>query len=138
MTEAIKVDGLAQFRRDLKTIDSDLPKTLRLALNKAADLVVADAQPKVPTISGRAKRSIRSKSTGTKVRVSGGGKRAPHYPWLDFGGRVGRSRSIQRPFMKKGRFIYRAYFDARDSGEFAKVLERELIDVARKAGIEVD
>jgi len=136
MTDAIKIEGLKQFSRDLKTLDKDLPKALRLAFNEAADLVVDDARPRVATQSGRARKTVKAASTRTKARVSGGGGRAPYYPWLDFGGRVGRNRSVKRTFKKKGRYIYAAYFKHRDSGDFQDVLNENLIDVARKAGIE--
>lgn len=137
MADPISITGLRKFSRDLKKLDSDLPKALRLALNEAADVVVSDARPRVPSRSGRAKRSIKARSTRTAVRVSGGGSRAPYYPWLDFGGRVGPGGSIRRPFIKDGRYIYRAYFDASVRDEFTRVLEKSLIKVAASAGIEV-
>lgn len=136
MTDAIKIDGLKQFSRNLKTLDSDLPKGLRLAFNEAASIVVDDAKGRAPSASGRARKSIKAASTRTKARVSAGGGRAPYYPWLDFGGRVGRNRSVKRPFKKKGRYIYASYFKHRDSGDFQDVLNESLIEVARKAGIE--
>lgn len=136
--DPISITGLRKFSRDLKKIDNDLPKTLRVALNEAADVVVSDARPRVPRRSGRAQRSIKARSTRTAVRVSGGGSRAPYYPWLDFGGRVGKARSIRRPFLKDGRFIYRAYFDAAVRDRFSTVLEKSLIKVAESAGVEVE
>ena len=138
MTEAIKIEGLKEFTRDLKRIDSDLPKLVRLANNAAANLVVDDARPRVPSMSGKAGRSIKAASTRTKSRVSGGGGRAPYYPWLDFGGKVGRRGSVKRAYKPKGRYIYRAYFQARDSGEFLEIMTKELVDVARQAGIDVE
>lgn len=136
--EPIKIEGLREFVRDLKKIDSDLPKMVRVANNMAADVVVGYARPRVPSRSGRARRSVKAKSTRTKVRVVGGGNRARHYPWLDFGGKVGRNRSVSRPFRKDGRYIYKGYFLSRDSGEFQEVLTKALLDVARQAGVEVD
>jgi hypothetical protein len=138
MSQAVKVEGLAEFSRNLKKLDSDLPKALRLALNSAADLVVGKARPSIPTSSGRAARSVRSRSTRTAVRVTGGGARAPYYPWLDFGGRVGRNKSIVRPFYKDGRYIYASYFQLKASGEFQEALETALLDVCRQAGVEVE
>ncbi len=138
MTEAIEIEGLKKFSKDLKRLDNDLPKALRLALNDAANIIVDDAKPRIPSRSGKAKRSVKASSTRTKARVSGGGGRALYYPWLDFGGRVGRNRSIRRPFKKKGRYIYRSYFAARDSGEFQDALNKNLIKVASSAGIEID
>lgn len=136
MTDAIKIDGLSKFQRDLKKIDSDLPKALRIALNQAADVVVGYARPRVPKKTGRAGASIKARSTRTQVRVSEGGNRAPHMPWLDFGGAVGRRRSVRRAFLKEGRFIYKAYFD--NQAEFVEILENSLLDVVKQAGIEVE
>lgn len=138
MTDAIKVDGLAQFVRDLKKLDDELPKMVRLANNEAANLVIRRAVPTIPKRSGRAARSVQARSTRTAVRVAEGGNRAPYMPWLDFGGKVGRNHSVRRPFLKKGRYIYRAYGELRDSGEFQRVMTAGLLDVAASAGIEVD
>lgn len=136
MTQAIRIDGLAQFSRNLRKLDNDLPKALRVGLNEAADIIVGEAKQRVPKRSGRAAGSIRAQSTRTTVRVSAGGRRAKYYPWLDFGGRVGRGRSVRRAFLKEGRYIYRAYFDNRD--KFGAALQRSLLDVAAKAGVAVD
>jgi hypothetical protein len=138
VADPIKVEGLNQFARNLKKLDADLPKALRVALNSSAELVVDRARPDVPRRSGRARGSIRPRSTRTAVRVTGGGRRAPYYPWLDFGGRVGRRRSVARAFMKDGRYIYDAYFKLKAAGEFQEALEDALLDVARQAGVEVE
>lgn len=134
MTDAVKIEGLTQFRRGLKDIDAALPKALRLAFNEAADAVVSDARPRVPRRSGDARASVKARSTQTKARVSGGGRRAPYYPWLDFGGKI--PRGPRRPFIgRTGRYIYRAFFARRD--EFVDNLSEQLVKVARDAGIEV-
>jgi hypothetical protein len=135
---AIQIEGLAQFVRNLKKLDSDLPKAVRVAFNGAADLVVSGAQGKVPRHTGRAARSIKAQSTRTEARVSAGGNKAPYYPWLDFGGRVGKSKSVYRPVLKSGRYIYPTFFALRSSGQFEKVMTGALLDVARSAGIEVE
>lgn len=136
MAEPIRIDGLAEFSRNLRKLDRELPKGLRIALNEAANVIVGYAQPRVPRRSGRAARSIKARSTRTAVRVQGGGARVPYYPWLDFGGRVGRKRSINRPFKKEGRYIYAGYHAKKT--EFSSVLERALLQVAASAGVEVD
>jgi hypothetical protein len=135
MADPIKIDGLSQFRANLKKLDRDLPKALRLAFNAAADIVVDDARPRVPSRSGKARASVKAKSTQSYSRVSGGGNKAPYYPWLDFGGKVGRNRSVSRPFIKDGRYIYHAYY--RNRHRYVEVLEASLIKVADQAGIEV-
>ena len=136
MAEPIRIDGLAAFSRNLKKISDDAPKKLRLALNEAADVVVADAVRRVPRRSGRAAASVKARSTRTAVRISGGGNRAPYYPWLDFGGRTGRKRSVRRAFLPDGRYIYAAYFDKQP--QFEQVLVRSLVDLVEGAGLVMD
>lgn len=136
MAETIKIDGLNEFVRNLKKLDADLPKTLRVGFNDAAQIVVDYAKPRVPHKSGKAAGSIRAQSTRTTVRVSEGGKRAPYMPFLDFGGRVGRKRSIVRPFIKEGRFLYAALDDRHDV--IVAAVQKALHDAATAAGLAVD
>lgn len=137
MTDAIRVTGLREFRLGLKSMDSGLPKTMRVTLNDAAGVIVTDARTRVPRRSGRAAGSIRARSTQTMARVSAGGGRATYYPWLDFGGRVGRRNSVVRPYVgKHGRYIYRAYMTRKSA--FAEALSDGLVDLARRSGIDVD
>ncbi|MGE3414113.1 MAG: HK97 gp10 family phage protein [Dehalococcoidia bacterium] len=134
--ELIRVTGLKEFRRNLRAMDKNLPKGLRLAGNAAAQIVVDTARPRVPRLTGRAAGSVRASSTQGAARVSGGGARVPWYPWLDFGGRVGRNRSVRRPFLKEGRYIWAAFADRR--ADVQDRLRDELVKVARGAGIEAD
>jgi hypothetical protein len=134
---AVKIEGLSEFNAQLKAMDRNLPKAVRIAFNKAADVVVADARPRIPTLTGAARGSVKARSTRTAARVVGGGSRAPYYPWLDFGGRVGRGGSAHRPFLQDGRYLYNAYFRKRASGEFVDVMSKALIQVAKSAGITV-
>lgn len=138
LIDPISVDGLAAFSRNLKKLDSDLPKALRIALNEAAQVVVDYAAPRIPRRTGRAAASLKAKSTRTKVRVGAGGRRAPYFPWLDYGGRVGRKHATARPFIKEGRYVYKGYFAKRDSGEFQDVLTKALLGVAAQAGVVVE
>jgi hypothetical protein len=134
--EPIRIHGLAEFRRDLRKLDRELPKALRIALNEAANIVVDDARPRIPRRTGRAAATLKAKSTGTAVRVAAGSTRAPYYPWLDWGGRVGRRKSVQRAFLKEGRYIYPSYH--RNQDRFEEVLSKALTDVATQAGLDVD
>ena len=136
MAEPITIDGLSQFIRNLKKLDADLPKTLRKGFNDAATIIVDYAKPRVPHRTGKAARSIRAQSTRSSVRVTEGGPRAPYMPWLDFGGKVGRAKSVSRPFLKEGRFLYAGLKDERDK-IYASV-EATLIAAAVAAGVEVD
>lgn len=134
----INVEGLKEFTKALKAVDKDLPKALRLAFNEASEMVVSDAKPKVDRLTGRAAKSVRKSSTRTKARVSGGSKRVPYYGWLDFGGKSGKDGSVYRPYRTDGRYIYAAYFPLRDSGEFGRVMQDGLLDIARQAGLEME
>lgn len=136
LVEPIKITGLAEFSRNLRKLNSDLPKALRIAHNEAAQLIVDWAQPRIPRRSGRAAGTLKARSTRTESRVQGGSKRVPYYPWLDFGGRVGRRKSVARPFIKQGRYIYPGL--SANYGKFAEILTEQLVDVARQAGVEVD
>lgn len=132
----IKITGLREFNRSLRAMDADLPKALRQCLNVAADVVIDHAVPKVPRRTGRAAASLRARSTRTQSRVSGGSARAPYYPWLDFGGRVGRGHAVKRPFYKEGRYLYVAYREHHD--EFEAVLDSELQELVRRSGLGLD
>lgn len=132
MAEIIQVRGLKEFNRELRRVDKNAPKGLRLAGNKAADIVIRSAVPRIPRRTGRAAGSVKAASTRTAARIQGGGARAPYYPWLDFGGRVGRNNSVHRPFLRRGRYIWAAFGDRRDSVE--DTLRDELTRVAESAG----
>lgn len=135
MPDAIKVEGLNQVVRALKKFDADIPKALRVAFNNAADIVVSTAQPRVPTRSGRARASIKSRSIRTAVRVQEGGPKAPYMPWLDFGGRTGKKKSVVRPFMKEGRYVWWAFAQRKD--DVMEAALKGITDAAESAGLDV-
>lgn len=139
MADPIRITGLREFTKNLKTMDSELPKAVRIANNAAADIVTAYAKPRVPfgpNRGGHAARSIKAKSTRTAVRVSGGGKKHPYYAWLDFGGKVGVNRSISRRFIKEGRYLYPGFTNNRE--QVQTELAAALVAIAEGAGIGVD
>lgn len=133
--QPIKIVGLKEFNRSLRKLDKDLPKSLRLALNEAGEIVVQWVKPKVPVDSGAAADSVKTRSTRTSARVTGGTTKVPYFAWLDYGGRVGRNRSVKREFKAEGRYIYPGYYANVEKIE-AKLREA-LLDVARNAGLEV-
>lgn len=135
MADAIQVVGLKQFTKALKDMDKELPKTLRLVNNAVANIVVEGAAPEIPSRSGRARRSLKARSTRTAVRIAAGGKRVPYYGWLDFGGSTGINRSVHRPFYKEGRYIYPTYTASRD--RVTDEMIAGYTQLARDAGLEV-
>lgn len=133
VADPIRIEGLREFIRAVKSADADLPKAVRLAGNAAADIVVNVAKPRVPRRSGRAAGSIRARSTQSEARIAAGGARVPYFGFLDFGGRVGRKHATSRPFLKRGRYIWAAYAD--NIPQVQEAMAEALSDVARRAGL---
>lgn len=131
----VSVEGLSQFGRSLRKLDADLPKGLRIALNGTADALIGWTRPKIPSRTGAARASLKAKSTRTAVRIGVGGRRAPYYPWLDFGGATGIRRSVQRRFYSEGRYLYPTLAEHRP--DFTRILESALTGVAERAGLDV-
>lgn len=133
--EPIKVTGLKEFRRNIKTISTDLPKCIRLANNEVADIVVVWVKQRMENRSGGAVSTVRVASTQKEVRVREGSAKRPYVPWLDFGGRVGPRRAVKRKFYSDGRYLYPALAANRDI--MTEKLADQLIALCRKAGVEV-
>lgn len=118
--DPVRVEGLAELRRDLRKVgDVDTLRELRDGLKKAAGIVADDARRRVPSKSGRARSSVRAGASGNRAYVAGGKKSVPYYGWLDFGSRrpvVGNARA-RGPWSgsgvgpSEGRFIYPAITD---------------------------
>lgn len=136
MIEKVGVEGLSKFSRSLKQVSSDAPKALRIALNGASDYLISEARPLIPSRTGRARASLKASSTRTAVRVSEGGPKAPYMPWLDYGGRTGPRRSVERPFIKEGRYLYPTLHKSRE--QFTDLLTSAIVGVATGAGLDVD
>jgi hypothetical protein len=134
VAETVTITGLRELTKVLRQADTELPKQLRIALNEAAESVAAGARKKVPKRSGRAAASYKARSTRTAARIAIGGRKAPYVPWLDFGGRTGINRSVNRRFYRDGRYLYPTLAEQRP--EFIMRLEKVLTDIATEAGFE--
>lgn len=133
----VHIEGLREFRQALRRVERDAPKQLRVAFNDVANVVVQATKPQVPVRRGKAQGSVRARSTQEKARVVAGGKRVPYYPWLDFGGRVGRKNATVREFVADGRYLFPTYRQLRDRGVIEEKLVRAIVRVARSVGWEV-
>lgn len=143
MANVVKISGIKETSKALREVSKDAQKELRKGMLEIADTVARAASAKVPSVSGAAAASIKPKGSVKGASISMGGPSAPYYPWLDFGGSVGRghkakqagSGSIKRPFIKEGRFLYPTIGEHKDYiGETAYKL---LADLAEKHGLEV-
>lgn len=133
----IEVQGLRELQRALRDVDRAMPKALRLALNEASELVIDYARGRMPSRTGRARASLKARSSQREARVALGGRAAPYAPWLDFGGQGRRKgRPPARPFIREGRYVYKGL--AVHRADVQRTLERALVDVAKGAGLEVD
>jgi hypothetical protein len=136
MGEQIKVTGLREFQAALKAMDRDLPKQMRLALNEAATVVIDYAKPRMPSRTGRARASVKARSSQRASRVAIGGNRAAWVPWLDFGGEGRRKgRPPARPFIREGRYLYAGLRVKRD--DVTRIMSEALTRLAKDAGLEV-
>lgn len=130
----IEVVGIKELRAALEAVDAGAAQALKTVFTNAATDVAADAARRVPVgPTGKARKSVKARGSAKHAEVVAGGKRVPYYPWLDFGGAVGRSRSVKRHVIKGGRFLYPA-FSARRASVNAE-LERALTELARTAGL---
>lgn len=132
----IKINGLKELSRQLKAAPGEAEKMIKPALNEAAQIIVNVARPKIPTLTGAARSSLSVKSTARESRVQAGGTKAPYYPWLDYGGKIGRNGSISRPFDKGGRYIYPAY--AQEHANIMRLLEQRIAEAVAAAGLDVE
>lgn len=129
----VEVDGLRALRAALRDVDKSFSRELGQAGKRAAELVAESARAKVPVRSGAARGSVRA-TAGRGGSVSGGGARAPYFPWLDWGGRVGRGKSVYRPVVQGGRYLYPALGERRDDviDTFVALVD----ELTRKAGLQ--
>lgn len=134
--DPIKIKGLIEFQRALKAIEDGAQKQLRVVFNAVAETVAGGARRRVPSKSGKARGSVKVASSQREAIVKAGGARVAYYPWLDFGGRVGIHKSVSRPFVQTGRYLYPSYDANRAS--IGQAVEQGLVDLVRSSGLEVD
>lgn len=119
----VEIHGVRELNSALKKVDAELPKELRVRFLGIANEVIGVAQQKMPYQTGEAANSIKprasQKGAGIAFPAGGGVYKAAYYPWLDFGGAVGRKKSSVRPFIKTGRFIYPAIEESKGDIEEA-------------------
>ena len=130
----IRVTGDREVIAALGRIKSVMPAVENTSGTVSAAQIAAFARARVPSgppTGGHASSSV--VAMGKEVR--GGGAAFPYFPWLDFGGRVGRGNSISRPFMKTGRYIWRGYVTLKPQVE--DNMEHALVGAIRLTGLEV-
>lgn len=92
----VEVRGLKELSAAFQQLDDDTAQRLKASMldisqgvvSVATALVVADVG------SGKASSSIKAKASTRGASIAFGGTRAPYFPWLDFGGSVGRGHKV--------------------------------------------
>lgn len=132
--KAVTVKGLGEFNAALRRVP-ELTDAMRSEVSHdAADLAHGWALGRIPRRTGRAAESLRLKRYGLLWGLSGGDARtAPYYPWLDFGGRTGRKRSVKRQFIEGGRYIYPGF--AATVGEAQRLMTAAVEKMLNRAGL---
>lgn len=138
--QGIAIEGLADFRRALKSVGAELPKMLKQELKEAAAhaefVAVQSYSLRYQSHRGKTVRSIRIRATSTGVALAFGGAGFPYAGGQEFGA-VGTKQF--RPYTgrgpggrgSRGRFIYPA---VRGEGpEVIKELEERLERLAKRA-----
>ena len=136
--DPIRVEGIREVAAALRAIDKGLQKELRDGMKAAAEIVVPEIQARVPHRRGKAAASVKAKGTNRGAGISFGGTKAPYFPWLDFGGSVGRghepgkanSGAIKRDIVQGGRYVYPAI--AAKQPEVREKVDDLLADLIRR------
>jgi hypothetical protein len=141
----VVMHGIRELSGALRRVDARLPGEIRAEFRGVADQVAAKVASKVPRRSGRAAASVKGRASGRNASIVAGGRAAPHFPWLDFGGSVGRghrprvpwSGAIRRDWRGKpggeGRYIYPTIREERD--EIIEGADQAVERVLRKVGV---
>lgn len=102
----VEIEGLKEIQKQLRDLDPDLAKELKQINLAVADMVADMARANVPSKSGAARSTVKAKGEQRYAVIKAGGRKAPYYPWLDFGGRRGQEQKQSRPFIDAGRYLW--------------------------------
>ncbi len=134
----VKVTGLREVNSALKEVDAGLPKAMQREFKAIAEVVATAARGKEPRRTGRAAGSISARATqrGAGIAFSDSDGSVPYFPWLNFGGGVGRKHSIQRSVVTPDRYIYTSIAAAKD--ETQRAVDDAVKRVAGQAGFDTE
>lgn len=107
MGKDFEVDStrVAYLEDEIEKMASGVQAALRNVSRDIADDVITSVRGKVPYLTGAARSSYRVQDSSAGVQIVFGGTSVPYVPWLEFGGRAGRS-GASRPYVPGGRYLY--------------------------------
>ena len=119
--QAVHIDGLKQFQRDLRAADRDLPKELKRGFDTIGrDILVPEIVRRMSAVLVDKSRrrlldSVRAVSQQREGRILEGKAATPHAGWWEFGGSTKRKRGgVNRNFIADGRTLYPSLGAKRD------------------------
>lgn len=134
-SQAVRVEGLADFQRELRRLDSKLPRELTAANRAAAEMVAERARSRargLGSVAAKSAPSIKAAAEQRRSKINLGDNRHPFALGAEFGGRRRPTTQQFEPWTgKTGRFFYPTIRDTED--EFMAVYERAIDQLARAA-----
>lgn len=128
MPASVKIEGLAEFRRALRSASDASPRELSAALRRAGEPIVARAATLAPRRSGALAGSYAPRVSGLTAQIA---SRVPYGPGAEWGTR-GKFAGFTRYGAPGSRFAGRALEETSD--EVARIVEDELRDIAEIHG----
>lgn len=128
----VAIQGLSELKSALRELEGKVPKELAAGMKAIALEIVPKVQAKMPFRLGNARKAVKASGTQRGASIKIGGDKALYGPWLDFGGAVGRRKSIKRPFIQTGRYLYPTI--AEEHGATIKAVDKLVEELATRAG----
>lgn len=101
MAEAVRIEGLTEFRKELRKVaGKDGLAALKAVNVKVAEMIVDRTKPKMSKRSTRSAASLKAAKTGNAAFVRGGGKTAPMFGGVEFGAYRNQPRRVARGVVK--------------------------------------
>lgn len=132
----VVVTGLRELNKALKAADQEAADAMKAAMKLIAEGVAGDVRGRVPRLTGKAAASYKPRGGVKGAAIAFGGSKAPYAPWLDFGGAVGRRKSVRRPVVSGGRYLYPAIAD--NMSDVQEKVAKAISDITGQYGFRVE
>lgn len=121
------------FGAAIAQVQDQIPAMVEGVVLFAAQITIDTARPGVPTVTGKAAKSLQAFLSGGLGIAQGGGV-IDYYRWLELGGESGRAHANRRPVIPEGRYIWPAY--QRKEDEIRTEMESAVNKLVASAGLE--
>lgn len=128
--EPVRITGVTELQSALKALGNGAQTELRTVFKEGASEIVAGAVRLAPWSSFAKGVKARPEQRGASIVLGG---RYVQGPWLDFGGSVGIGGSVKRPFIKGGRFLFKAVEAGRS--DLIEAIAKGITELAQRHGL---